>query len=804
MVDYAKLTVANLRGILKERGIPSTGLTRKQQIVDRLEESDREKEAESNKEGEEEAELEAEDPAVTAEIPAVDGPADSRASLEDVTKDVHKDAPAGDEVTESGSPKKQEEKDQVESADFALPTQMQPLPVADAPPSDAISQPSLRRGETSLSQTPVPTLEQSLPATQQPASAGPPTESTQTSHSSTPGEEERRKRKRRSASPPVEAEAAAKKLKETREAEESVVLMEDVQKNGGAGDGEGLAEQVSDGPADADKKGDVMEVEEKGGQPPGEEKPDFDEAANGEPEASSKPEEVAAEKDADDAEKKHITDTEKPSGQSEAKDEPHDDKTANGEPETSKPDESAADKSEPAPKSPTKRKEPAIKTILAETSADTLTAATEAAIPASPDRTVAPALHPATSALYIRNFMRPLQPAALRRHLTTICQPPTNSSSSTATPPPSSPTDPPATTTTTSPLLNFHLDPIRTHCLVLFATPAHAARARAALHAAVWPPERARRPLWADFVPESEVPGWIAQEEAAVARGDGGRMGRRWEVAYEPRDDGDGVEAVFREVGAQGGGAAAKRDGAGVGAAQAREPPTGPRDPTSSGRRPLPPEDPRPALPPPRQDARRQAERGGRGDTSAPFVALDALFRSTGAKPKLYFLPAPAEVARERREALRAYVLPGARGGPGADEGEKRRITFEGEKVVDAGPDFESGGGGGGAGFGPGGGRRGGGPGAGGGGMPPSAMSRGGRGGRGGWRGGDRFERRGGGGGGPGGDGGGRFDRPGGAYERAGYDRGGHDRYGGGYDRPAPYDRGGFDRGGGGGWRGGR
>lgn len=40
MADYNKSTVAQLRQLLKERGIPSTGLTKKAQIVAKLEESD--------------------------------------------------------------------------------------------------------------------------------------------------------------------------------------------------------------------------------------------------------------------------------------------------------------------------------------------------------------------------------------------------------------------------------------------------------------------------------------------------------------------------------------------------------------------------------------------------------------------------------------------------------------------------------------------------------------------------------------------------------------------------------------------
>jgi hypothetical protein len=46
MTDYNKLTVANLRQLLKDRSIPSTGLTRKAQIVAKLEEADMEEKKE--------------------------------------------------------------------------------------------------------------------------------------------------------------------------------------------------------------------------------------------------------------------------------------------------------------------------------------------------------------------------------------------------------------------------------------------------------------------------------------------------------------------------------------------------------------------------------------------------------------------------------------------------------------------------------------------------------------------------------------------------------------------------------------
>jgi len=52
MTAYSDQTVANLRQLLKERGIPSTGLTRKAQIVERLEEWDQTNNEESEAERE--------------------------------------------------------------------------------------------------------------------------------------------------------------------------------------------------------------------------------------------------------------------------------------------------------------------------------------------------------------------------------------------------------------------------------------------------------------------------------------------------------------------------------------------------------------------------------------------------------------------------------------------------------------------------------------------------------------------------------------------------------------------------------
>ena len=74
-----------------------------------------------------------------------------------------------------------------------------------------------------------------------------------------------------------------------------------------------------------------------------------------------------------------------------------------------------------------------------------------------------------------------------------------------------------------------------------------------------------------------------------------------------------------------------------------------------------------------------------RVEESAPvgsgFKTLDDLFRSTAAKPKLYFQPVGDEVAARRLDKL-------AEGTGGGRDDEMRRFTFEAETIVDKGPEF--------------------------------------------------------------------------------------------------------------------
>lgn len=268
--------------------------------------------------------------------------------------------------------------------------------------------------------------------------------------------------------------------------------------------------------------------------------------------------------------------------------------------------------------------------------------------PASPsgdavmeDAEVEPALHVATAAIYIDGLMRPLQPAALRNHLVSL-----------ATPPGDSP-DP-------NIVLDFYLDPIKTHCLVSFTSISAASRVRSALHNTVWPNERNRKTLFVDFVPEDKLQEWIGIEDESQRRGG---PPPRWEVKYDSTPD--GVEAVLREVDLK---ASAPR---GREPNTTRPPPLGPRASfTYRDRRPS------------AQQTADGPSRPGQG-----FKALDDLFRSTTTKPKLYYLPVPRDVVDRRLDRFDDLIRKGSYPRRGGDE--TRRISFEDtDHFVDNGPEY--------------------------------------------------------------------------------------------------------------------
>uniref|UniRef100_A0A093V704 Apoptotic chromatin condensation inducer in the nucleus n=1 Tax=Talaromyces marneffei PM1 TaxID=1077442 RepID=A0A093V704_TALMA len=262
------------------------------------------------------------------------------------------------------------------------------------------------------------------------------------------------------------------------------------------------------------------------------------------------------------------------------------------------------------------------------------------------DRQVEPALHPATCSIYIRNLMRPLQPLILKNHLQSLATPAGKELGGKL-------------------LVDFFLDSIKTHCFALFDSISTASRVRSKLHGAVWPNERDRKPLWADFIPDERFNEWVKMEQESAAN----RGTQRWEVFYETTDD--GVEAILQEV----------RNGARSG-----------HQPTAPARHHSPDAELRrgsqPSTAPPQQQ-----QSSGKG-----FKALDDRFKSTKTKPKLYYLPVSRDIVDKRLAQFDTLIRKDSRHHGQGDE-DMRRITFEDTDVfVDGGPEYRGprGGGGGG------------------------------------------------------------------------------------------------------------
>jgi len=276
----------------------------------------------------------------------------------------------------------------------------------------------------------------------------------------------------------------------------------------------------------------------------------------------------------------------------------------------------------------------------------------------SNDRPVSPALHPVTSALYIRNFMRPLRPEHLRAHLNSLASPPSSTPDS-------------------SMIKLLFLDPMKTHAFVLFANTNAASRVRATLHGTIWPPEGNRKDLWVDFIPEEQCKMWISEEEETLAAEKEARASgrpipaKRFEVVF-PEDVDGVVTAVFQEVG--------------TGSVSTFNPPKGPRLPGYQA--PLP-QGVAPVMEPTEET---------REDIAKSFKTLDELFDSTTAKPKLYFLPVSDERYADRLNDLQAetsrnWTPEERRKGRGMQShgplDVKLRYTFDKEdRVVEAGTDF--------------------------------------------------------------------------------------------------------------------
>ncbi|KAH8667368.1 hypothetical protein BGZ60DRAFT_409111 [Tricladium varicosporioides] len=260
-----------------------------------------------------------------------------------------------------------------------------------------------------------------------------------------------------------------------------------------------------------------------------------------------------------------------------------------------------------------------------------------------PDRAISPAIHPATSALYIRDFMRPLNPTQLKAYLAELAAPPGRDP------------DPDV-------IINFYLDPIRTHAFISLTSVSAASRIRSSLHDRIWPEEQTRKPLWIDFIPAEKVDEWIQEEQATNT---GGRSSsKRWEVYYDVNEDRH-VTAQLQEA--------------------------------SSFPRAQPNRKPSVVLPPP------QIPTGPRSVGNAPsgpratqfreqrsannLSKLDQLFKFTTAKPVLYWLPVDKALADKRLDNIDHAASQEA--AVGRVSGEINRYTFEdGDVLVDRGPEI--------------------------------------------------------------------------------------------------------------------
>ncbi|TVY32769.1 hypothetical protein LSUB1_G007144 [Lachnellula subtilissima] len=266
------------------------------------------------------------------------------------------------------------------------------------------------------------------------------------------------------------------------------------------------------------------------------------------------------------------------------------------------------------------------------------------AIDIDTDRVVSPAVHPATSALYIRDFMRPLNPGQLKSHLINL-----------ATPLGRNP-DPDV-------IVNFYLDPIRTHAFITLTSVSAAVRIRSSIHDLIWPDERTRKPLWADFVPSEKVEDWIREEQSTIS---GGRAaGKKWEVYYYTNED-NNVTATLQEVNPF---------------PQAQIAPR-PSDSLPSPQVPTKPRGIEGAPLGPRAATQLRAANS--------FSTLDRLFEVTTAKPALYYKPVAKELANRRLDKI-DFATSKKTAGRLIDD-EINRYTFEDNDVlVDRGPEIFAG-----------------------------------------------------------------------------------------------------------------
>lgn len=266
----------------------------------------------------------------------------------------------------------------------------------------------------------------------------------------------------------------------------------------------------------------------------------------------------------------------------------------------------------------------------------------------SPERDIEPSIHPATCALYIKNFMRPLRPQAVQQHLLELATPA------------NALVDP-------NVVVDFYLDNIRTHAFAVFTSISAASRVRTALHKRVWPDETNRKALWIDFIPPESVKDWIDTEQEARNKGNM----PRYEVSYD-RDDDDNVLARLEE---SDGNQPARRGPVSPVLHPERKAsiPTGPSRPSGIENAPTGPRNPYSHSGPAMAYPNRQDK-------------LDSGFVETRCDPPVLYRPVAPEIARRRLACLAEAKNPYYNEESGRDY---HRYYFEREDIlVNRGPEI--------------------------------------------------------------------------------------------------------------------
>ena len=224
MTDYNKLTVANLRALLKDRSIPSTGLTRKAQIIEKLEEADREAGAQDaaqvapqNDEAvvDTQANLESEDKAEKKDGAPPEAAVTSAAQDATESKEAHEEQPASTDTQATIQPSEEAAAPVTAESSMTMPTNDAPMPPPPTSTQETTTQPALPTSESQPPEVPeAPPESQDLPPPSHEPSVAPSVDSILPEELA----EDRKKRKRRSPTPSViEDEIVNKKLRQDDE-----------------------------------------------------------------------------------------------------------------------------------------------------------------------------------------------------------------------------------------------------------------------------------------------------------------------------------------------------------------------------------------------------------------------------------------------------------------------------------------------------------------------------------------------------------------------------------------------------------